>query len=121
MTRAESRGLHTEYIAFPLSRLWQGIFISGFRAETGRGNMNFLEKYKEDFAEYDSMERDFIDDDKIWEQLNRHENPTREEVLAVLKKAETCTRLEPEEMAILIQNRDKELDEEMFRLARTLK
>ncbi len=83
--------------------------------------MNFLEKYKEDFAEYDSMERDFIDDDKIWEQLNRHENPTREEVLAVLKKAETCTRLEPEEMAILIQNRDKELDEEMFRLARTLK
>jgi hypothetical protein len=28
--------------------------------------MNFLNKYSEDFKEYDAMERDFIDDDKIW-------------------------------------------------------
>lgn len=83
--------------------------------------MGFLDKYKEDFAEYDKMEKDFIDDDKIWEQLNKHADPSREEVLAVLKKAETCTRLEPEEMAVLIQNKDEELTEEMFRLARTLK
>lgn len=83
--------------------------------------MGFLDKYKADFAEYDKMEKDFIDEDKIWEQLNKHANPSREEVLAVLKKAETCTRLDPEEMAILIQNKDKDLTEEMFKLARTLK
>lgn len=83
--------------------------------------MGFLDKYKADFAEYDKMEKDFIDEDKIWEHLNKHANPSREEVLAVLKKAETCTRLDPEEMAILIQNQDKDLTEEMFKLARTLK
>ena len=50
--------------------------------------MNFLEKYKEDFRPYDEMEKDFIDDDLIWEKLNAHENPTKEEVCSVLKKAE---------------------------------
>ena len=70
--------------------------------------MNFLEKYKEDFRPYDEMEKDFIDDDLIWEKLNAHENPTKEEVRAVLKKAEQCVRLEPDEMAILIQNKDEE-------------
>ena len=83
--------------------------------------MSFLKKYQEDFAVYDSMEKDFIDEAPIWELLNKHENPTREEVKAVLKKAETCVRLDPEEMAILIQNKDEELLEEMFTLARTLK
>ncbi len=28
--------------------------------------MNFLEKYKEAFDAYDRMERDFIDDERIW-------------------------------------------------------
>ena len=83
--------------------------------------MGFLEKYKDDFAFYDKMDHDFIDDDKIWGLLNKHENPSREEVKKVLAKAETCTRLEPEEMAILIQNKDPELVEEMYALARTLK
>lgn len=87
----------------------------------GDGILNFLDKYKEDFRQYDQMDHDFIDDDKIWEQLHRHENPSRQEVLRVLQKCETCTRLEPEEMAVLIQNRDPELTEEMYRLARRLK
>ncbi len=83
--------------------------------------MNFLEKYKEDFRPYDEMEKDFIDDALIWEKLNAHENPTKEEVRAVLKKAEQCVRLEPDEMAILIQNKDPETINEMFALAKTLK
>ena len=37
--------------------------------------MNFLEKYRDDFAEYDAMERDFIDDGLIWTLLNKWENP----------------------------------------------
>ena len=63
--------------------------------------MNFLDKYKKDFEEYDKMEKDFIDDDLIWEKIKAHENTTKEEVRKVLKKAEQCIRLEPDEMAIL--------------------
>lgn len=83
--------------------------------------MNFLEKYKEDFAVYDKLECDFINDDMIWQILTSHASPTRDEVRAVLKKAETCVRLEPEEMAVLIQNNDEETIREMYALARRLK
>lgn len=83
--------------------------------------MNFLEKYKKEFEEYDKMDKDFIDDDKIWEQLNAAANPTKEEVRRVLKKAESKIRLDPEETAILIQNNDKETIGEMFELAHQLK
>jgi 2-iminoacetate synthase len=83
--------------------------------------MKFLEKYNEDFKEYDLMEKDFIDDDKILRQLKSCENPTKEDVRSVLKKAALKIRLEPEEMAILIQNKDKETIEEMYTLANRLK
>lgn len=83
--------------------------------------MNFLEKYNKDFEEYDKMDNDFIDDDKIWSQLHKWENPKKEDVRRVLKKAETKIRLDPEETAILIQNRDPETINEMYQLARQLK
>ena len=83
--------------------------------------MNFLEKYKKDFEEYDKMEKDFIDDELIWSKINAHENPSREEVIKVLEKAEKCVRLEPDEMTVLIQNKDEELIQRMYKLAHTLK
>lgn len=83
--------------------------------------MNFLEKYKDDFAVYDAMDHDFIDDDLIWEKINAHKNPTKDEVRKVLKKAEKCVRLEPDEVAILVQNNDEETINEMYKLAHTLK
>lgn len=83
--------------------------------------MNFLKKYAEDFKEYDEMEKDFIDDNKIWEQLNKWENPSKTDVRRVLAKAEKKIRLEPEEMAILLQNKDSETIEEMYSLANRLK
>ena len=83
--------------------------------------MSFLEKYKDEFEKLDKMDKDFIDDDKIWQQLNKHENPSKEEVKRVLEKARKCIRLEPEETAILIQNQDKETIEEMFEIAQELK
>lgn len=67
------------------------------------------------------MDKDFIDDDKIWGQLNKWENPSKEDVRRVLDKAEKFIRLEPEEMAVLIQNKDKETIEEMYKLAYSLK
>ncbi|MDI6617444.1 MAG: [FeFe] hydrogenase H-cluster radical SAM maturase HydG [Clostridiales bacterium] len=83
--------------------------------------MDFLKKYEEDFKEYDSMDKDFIDDDKIWAQLDKWRNPSKADVRSVLKKAETQVRLEPEETAILIQNKDKEMIEDMYALANKLK
>lgn len=83
--------------------------------------MNFLEKYKKEFEKYDKLDHDFIDDDKIWAQLNKWENPSKEAVRKVLKKAEQCVRLEPEETAILIQNKDEETIQEMYELAHKLK
>ncbi len=83
--------------------------------------MNFLEKYKDEFEYYDRMERDFIDDDRIWAQLNKWKNPSREDVRRILKKAQGCVRLEPEETAILIQNQDPTTIGEMFELAHQLK
>ena len=83
--------------------------------------MNFLGKYRDDFAEYDAMERDFIDDELIWDQLNKWENPKPDDVRRVLEKSASQIRLEPEEMAILIQNRDPETIAEMYALANRLK
>lgn len=83
--------------------------------------MNFLNKYSEDFKEYDAMERDFIDDDKIWAQLNKWANPLKSDVRKVLEKAEKKIRLDPEEMAVLIQNKDRETINEMYALANRLK
>lgn len=83
--------------------------------------MNFLEKYKKEFEELDKLDHDFIDDDLIWEKINAHENPSKEDVRKVLKKAEQCVRLEPDEVAILVQNNDPETLEEMYNLAHTLK
>lgn len=83
--------------------------------------MNFLDKYKKEFAEYDKLDHDFIDEDKIWAQLNKWENPSKSDVRQVLKKAEQCVRLEPEETAILIQNQDESMTQEMYELAHQLK
>ncbi|NLY90471.1 MAG: [FeFe] hydrogenase H-cluster radical SAM maturase HydG [Firmicutes bacterium] len=83
--------------------------------------MDFLNKYQKDFEEYDRMEKDFIDDERIWEQLNRAANPSKAQVRRVLVKAEKKIRLEPEEMAILIQNQDPETIAEMYALANQLK
>lgn len=83
--------------------------------------MNFLEKYKKEFEGYDKQNHDFIDDDKIWAQLNKWENPSKADVRQVLKKAEQCVRLEPEETAILIQNKDVGTIQEMYELAHQLK
>ncbi|HBE77979.1 MAG TPA: [FeFe] hydrogenase H-cluster radical SAM maturase HydG [Firmicutes bacterium] len=83
--------------------------------------MNFLEKYREDFKEYDAMERDFIDDELIWQQLNKWENPSKDDVRRVLEKSARLVRLEPEEMAILIQTKDPEMLTEIYALAHKLK
>lgn len=83
--------------------------------------MDFLEKYQGDFKEYDLMERDFIDDAQIWAELKKWENPKPQDVRRVLAKSASQVRLEPEEMAVLLQNQDPETIAEMYALANRLK
>lgn len=83
--------------------------------------MSFLDKYAEEFKKYDSVENDFIDDDKIWGQLEKWSKPSKSDVRRVLDKAANKIRLEPEEMAVLIQNQDSETINEMYALANKLK
>jgi 2-iminoacetate synthase len=63
----------------------------------------------------------FIDDDQIWQILEEAENPTPERVREILQKARAKKGLSREEAAILVQNNDPELLEEMFAEARQIK
>lgn len=83
--------------------------------------MGFLKKYQKDFAEYDLLDKDFIDDEEIWRLLRKWEHPKPADVRRVLEKSARQARLEPEEMAILVQNQDPETIGEMYALANRLK
>ncbi|MCY6485105.1 [FeFe] hydrogenase H-cluster radical SAM maturase HydG [Clostridium aestuarii] len=76
-----------------------------------------LGKIKEEYLEG----KDFIDDEKIWKQLNNSKNPNPSEIRRILKKSEKKIRLEPEEVAKLLQVEDEELLQDMFKLARKIK
>jgi len=63
----------------------------------------------------------FIDDDKIWQNLKNVENPTPEKVRIVLEKAALKRGLDLGDVAVLLQNEDEALTEEMFKTARKIK
>jgi len=67
----------------------------------------------------------FIDDEKIWEIINRRQNPTSSEVINVIEKARTNTingkMLSPDDVAILINTQDLELWDRIFETADWIK
>ncbi|QSQ09236.1 2-iminoacetate synthase [Koleobacter methoxysyntrophicus] len=68
-----------------------------------------------------TIEKDFIDDGKIWDLLEDSKNPEPAEVKEIFAKSRAKARLEPEETAKLLQIEDPDLLEEMFALAREIK
>lgn len=66
-------------------------------------------------------EKIFIPEVEIWELLEKTKNPDRKRVMEILDKSLSKTRLEPEEVAMLLNVEDPELLEEIFQAARTLK
>jgi 2-iminoacetate synthase len=64
---------------------------------------------------------DFIHEAWIWRILSEKANPDRSEVVEVLAKARELKGLAPAEAAVLLNNRDPELREEMFASARRIK
>ena len=61
--------------------------------------------------------RDFIDDDKIWSQINGAPEPERKRVEEILEKSLSLQRLDPTETATLIKVTDPDLFGEMKRTA----
>ena len=69
--------------------------------------------------------KDFIDEEKIWETINKEKNPESSEVLSIVDKARENTKngtmLSPEEVAILINTKDSELWDRIFETADWIK
>ena len=63
----------------------------------------------------------FIPDDKIFQALENTKNPTPDRVREIIAKSLDKNRLDPEEMAVLINTEDPQLVEEIFEGARELK
>ncbi len=63
----------------------------------------------------------FIPEKEIWEHLESTKNPTAERVAQIIQKSLDKNRLDPEEMAVLINCEDPALIEKIFDGARELK
>ncbi len=73
-----------------------------------------IEKYLEDG-------RDFINDEEIWEKINRHKNPDKNWIKEIFDKALRIETLTPDETAALINVEDEDLIEEMRQVAHKIK
>lgn len=67
------------------------------------------------------MIKDFIDDNKIAEILDRAQNPAPERVREIIAKALELKGLSPEEVAVLLQTEDDELIGLIFQAAHQIK
>lgn len=81
----------------------------------------YVDDYRQDLAEYDKLDGDFISDMEIWAHLERWAEPRPAEVGRVLEKAAQKVRLEPGELAILLQTRDQAMRKHLYELAHQLK
>lgn len=70
---------------------------------------------------YDELKADFIDDEKINDNLNRGRGFTRADILGVIDRAREAKGLEPVEVAALLYVEDEELLEEIYNVAREIK
>jgi 2-iminoacetate synthase len=73
------------------------------------------------FTKEVDTEKTFVPEAEIWELLEKTKKPDRKRVLEILDKSLDKNRLEPEEVATLLNVEDPELLEEIFHAARTLK
>ena len=65
--------------------------------------------------------KDFIDDEKINNLLDANQNPSKEKIREILKKAFDIKLLSDEDTACLLNVTDPELKEEVFETAKQIK
>ncbi len=73
------------------------------------------------FTKEVDTEKTFIPESEIWTLLEETKNPDRARVMEILEKSLNKNRLEPEEVATLLNVEDPELLKDIFHAARTLK
>ncbi len=67
------------------------------------------------------IKKDFIDDAKIWDLIEKGHNPDPREIREIIAKSKAKNRLEPEETAKLLNVSDPDLLEEMYEAAAKIK
>ncbi|HCL51399.1 MAG TPA: [FeFe] hydrogenase H-cluster radical SAM maturase HydG, partial [Clostridiaceae bacterium] len=70
---------------------------------------------------YGKNAEDFIDDEKIWNEIKEGENADKSEIRDIIAKSKSKVRLNPDETAKLIGVNGDELLDEMFKAAREIK
>ncbi len=65
--------------------------------------------------------KDFIDEAKIWKQIEEAANPSAEDIRAIIKKALSIQTLSPQETAKLINLKDEALWREVYQAAGEIK
>jgi len=76
---------------------------------------------QDEIDRYLTDDKDFINEDLIWQQIKDGRDPSREVVEAIIEKARNLNRLEPEETATLLNVKDDELWEKMFEVGLEIK
>ncbi len=75
---------------------------------------------KQDYNATDEL-TNFIDEDLIWSEIAEAEKADKAQVRDIIAKALERNGLTPAETAILLKNQDKDLDEEIFDAAKSIK
>ena len=64
---------------------------------------------------------DFIKEDEIHEIISNTQNAAKEDLMAIIEKAEKALGLTPIEVAKLLNAEDKEITDRIFKAAHTIK
>jgi len=89
--------------------------------------MTSVESWVKTRIKHDEVEKylengqDFINDEEIWEKINKHKNPDPTQVREIFAKALQIETLTPDETAILINVEDEDLLDEMREVAHKIK
>ncbi|MGE4356969.1 MAG: [FeFe] hydrogenase H-cluster radical SAM maturase HydG [Candidatus Omnitrophota bacterium] len=76
---------------------------------------------EEEINRYLEDGQEFINDHLIWEKLNKNTHPDKKRIREILQKSLSIETLEPDEVAVLLNVKDKDIWEEIFATASQVK
>ncbi len=76
---------------------------------------------EEEINKYMDKGKDFINDEEIWEKLEKNKNPDKKKIRDIIAKSLNIETLTPDETASLLNVEDKELWSEIFEAAGEIK
>lgn len=76
---------------------------------------------EEQYKKYMNGDKDFINDEEIWEKIEREKNPDPRKIREIVKKSFEIQTLTPDETAALLNVKDPELWEEIYAAAAEVK